>query len=240
MNLAEINWTKQNYHAFISSLKKLGNTKYLNFEAKLLNDDSKLIGIYIPNLKQIAKSIAKGNYEFFIKQNSHYYYEEKLLHGLVIGYLKLDFKEILMLLDAFLPYNTNWAINDIVCANLKIFKKNLQDGYNYILKLLKSKRPFDKRFGFVLLLSYYINEKYLDDIFKLTSRVKDDNYYVKMAVSWLLSLCYINFPKQTISFLREKKLDKWTYNKTLQKIIESKRISKEDKEKLKKLKIKDD
>ena len=224
-----------NYEKFIKFLQDNSDIKYLNFHKNLLNDDIKLLGVRTPILKQIAKEISKENYLSFIKQNKHEYYEEIIVHGLVIGYLKLPFNEIIPLLNGFLKFNRNWATNDVVASSLKIFKKNKEDGFNYILKLLKGK-PFDKRFGIVLLLDYYIDENYISKIFNLIPNIKDDEYYVKMALAWLISIMYIKFPNETLNFLNQKKIDKWTHNKAIQKIIESNRISVQEKEEIKKLK----
>lgn len=237
MNLSKINWNKESYHEFIIYLKSLQDPKYLEFHSKLLNDNINLIGIKTPILKKMAKEISKGDYLDFIKCNNHNFYEEIIIHGLIIGYVKEPFDDILCMLNEFLKYNTNWAINDIVCANLKIFKKNIDDGYNYILKLIESDKPFDKRFGIVLLLDFYINDKYIDKILDLTKNICDDNYYVKMAVAWLISICYIKYPAKTIILLKKKRLNDWIHNKAIQKIIESTRIDKEQKEALRTLKI---
>lgn len=225
-----------NYNNFIKELEKMSDLKYLEFNKSLLNDDIKLIGVRTPILKRIAKEISKENYLSFIKQNKHEYYEEIVVHGLVIGYLKLPFEEILKLLDEFLLFNCNWATNDLTVSNLKIFKTNKKLGFNYILKLLKGK-SFDKRFGIVLLLNYYIDDDYIHKIFDLIPKIKDDNYYVGMSLAWLISIMYIKYPNETLNFLNKKLLDKWTFNKSIQKIRESNRVDSKTKEELKKLKI---
>lgn len=225
-----------NYNNFINELKKTNDLKYLEFNKSLLNDECLLIGVRTPILKRIAKEISKENYLSFIKQNKHEYYEEIVVHGLVIGYLKLPFEEILKLLDEFLLFNCNWATNDLTVSNLKIFKTNKKQGFNYILKLLKRK-SFDKRFGIVLLLTYYIDDDYIHKIFALIPKLKDDNYYVRMALAWLISIMYIKYPNETLNFLSKKLLDKWTFNKAIQKIRESNRVDNKTKEELKKLKI---
>ena len=185
--------------------------------------------------QEIAKEIVKGNYLEFIKLSHDDLYEEKIIHGLIIGYIKEDFKVIINLLDTYIPCIDNWAVNDTVCANLKIFKNN-QEGYRYIKKLLKSKEPFTIRFALVLLLDFYVNEEYIDKILKIINEIKHDNYYVKMANAWALSICYIKYPEKTIPFLKKNNLDKWTQNKAISKIKDSKRVAKEEKLKIDKLK----
>ena len=159
MNLNNINWNND-YNKFITYLYSLQDKKYLEFHSNLVKDKN-IIGIRIPTLKKIAKAIANTDYELFFKLNNHNTYEETTLQGLVIGYLKAPFKDVLDYLSTFIPYNDNWATNDVVCANLKIFKKNQEEGYKYILKLINSKNDWYIRFGLVLLLDYYINDNYI-------------------------------------------------------------------------------
>ena len=235
MNLSNIKWELQ-YNLFTDYLYSLQDKKYREFHKKILkSDDLELIGIRTPNLKKIAKDISKSDYESFFKNNKHKTYEEVIIHGLVIGYLKRPFKEILDYLDIFLPYNVNWAINDIICANMEIFKKNLNDGYKYIKKLLNSSNPWNIRFGLVLLLDFYVNDGYIDELFNIIDKVKSKEYYVEMANAWLISICYIKYPDKTNKYLHNNNLDDFTYNKAISKICDSYRVSKKDKEILKKL-----
>ncbi len=229
-------WTKENYQQFLKELKTLQDQKYQTFHSKLIRNEMPLIGIRTPILQEIAQKISQDDYINFIKYNKHHYYEETILHGLILGYLKIDFKELLNLLEKFLPYNTNWAINDSVCANLKQFKKNQKLGYPWIINLLKSNNPWDIRFGFILLLDHYMNETYIDTILELANKPYTDHYYVNMAIAWMISICYIKFPEKTIVILENKTLQPWIQNKTISKIRDSKQVSKEKKDYLNTLK----
>lgn len=233
MNLEKINWNKDNYNKFINYLFTLQDTKYKEFHSKLILSNN-LIGIRTPILKEIAKKISKGDYKTFIKLNKHEIYEETIIHGLIIGYLS-NFNESLNMLDNFIPYVDNWAINDIVCANMKMFKKYQEIGFNKILNYIESNNPFQIRIGIVLLLDFYINDKYIDKIFDIVDNIKNDNYYVRMASAWLLSICYIKYKEKTYNYLLNNNLDKFTFNKTISKICDSKRVDIKDKEKLKKI-----
>lgn len=223
------------YEKFQKYLLTLGDPSYQKFQKKLLKDDSIVIGIRTPILKQIAKELSRTDYISFLQYNPHTYYEEKVLHGFVLGYLKIEFPVLLEMIDAFLPYNDNWAVNDLTCTNLKVFKKQDKEGFAYIQKLLKTGKTWNIRFALVLLLDYYIKEDYLDTIFDICNHIENQEYYVKMANAWLLSICYIKFSKETMAFLKNCQLDDWTYNKTISKICDSYRVSKEEKEILKQM-----
>ena len=237
MNLDNITWNEETYNNFINYLFSIKDETYSKFHFKLLkNDDISIIGIRTPILKDLAKKIAKTNYLEFINLNKHKYYEETLLHGLVITYLKIDFKESIKLFEEYIKYINNWASCDTVVANYKLFKKNLNLGFTYINKYLKSKNPWINRVGLVLLLDYYINDEYIDKILDIANTIKTDDYYVKMANAWLISMCLVKFYDNTYKFLLNNDLDDWTHNKAIQKAIESYRI--EDKDTLRKLKRK--
>ena len=217
------------YEDFLTELYSLQDLKYKEFHSKLIMSD-KLIGVRTPELKRIAKVIARSNYEDFFKKNRHELYEENLVHGLVLGYLKLNFNELKPLVDDFIPYIDNWAVCDATVANLKVYKKNKTKDivFNEIKNYLKNDNPWINRFGYVLLLEYFIEEKYMDEIFELCENYKD-HYYVKMAIAWLVSMCYIKYKGRTITFLKKHKLDVWTHNKAIQKIIDSYRVDNMDK-----------
>ena len=220
---------KNDYKKIIDELKRLSDKKYLEFNSSIIPTNDIMYGVRTPILKQISKKIANSDYEKFIKYNSHKSYEEKLLHGLVIGYINADFNEILRQIDIFMPFNDNWAINDIVCANLKVFKNNKKEGYKKIKEYLNSNNPWKIRFGLVLLLNYYIDDEYIDLIIDNIVLIKNDNYYVKMANAWLISICFKKYKKKIYNLLKLKTLDKYTQNKAIQKIRESYEISKFDK-----------
>lgn len=222
----------QDYNKFIEYLFSLKDDEYKKFNQKIVKTDN-IIGIRLPILKNIAKIIAKNDYLSFIKNNKHQYSEEIMLHGLVITYLKIDFNESIKLFDEYIKYIDSWATCDSVVMNYKIVSKNLDICLIKIKEYLKSDKPFIKRVGIVLLF-YYLNDDYIDEVLKLINSVKSDDYYVKMANAWLISICLVKYYDKTVKFLKSCQLDDWTYNKALQKAIESYRIK--DKETLRKMK----
>ena len=228
-------YNKKQYQELIKDLYKNKDEKYKQFHSKLLkNNNIELIGIRTPELKKIAKEISKNDYKSFIKQNTHKTYEECTLHGLLLGYIKVEEIELLKLIDEFIPYIDNWATNDLTVTNLKQFKKiNIEKTNKYI----NSNNPWEIRFGLTLLLSYYIKEENLNKIFNICDSITNTHYYVQMANAWLVSMCFIKYPNETLSYLKKCKLDKFTKNKSISKICDSYKVSQNNKEEAKKLRI---
>ena len=225
------------YSEFIDELFKNQDDNYQKFHQKLVkNNNVCIIGVRTPKLQEIAKEISKNDIDFFIKGNKHKYYEETLIHGLIIGYKKMPIEKTFAYLDNFIPLVDNWATCDLVCANLKVFKKEQTLGIKYIKKNLSSKNPWIIRFMIVLLLDHFINDHYIDKILDIVRTIKNEEYYVKMALAWLISICYIKYPIKTEILFKENILDPWTLNKSISKITDSKRVSIEIKTYLKTLK----
>ena len=108
--------------------------------------------------------------------------------------------------------------------------------WEFIQSYLKSYNEFEIRFAVVIILNYYITEDYIDLVLKTLDNIKHDGYYVKMAVAWAISMCFIKFEEKTMAYLKDNSLDDFTYNKSLQKISESLRIDKNTKELIKSMK----
>ena len=229
-----INWNKD-YNKFIDYLFSIQDLKFRNFQSNLGIEKETIIGIKSPMLKDLAKKISKNDYKNFIKNNKHKYFEETLIHGLIIGHIK-DYNEAISEFNNYIPFITNWALCDAVCANFKQIKNNLDKTYPLIISYLYDDNPWIRRVGIVLLIDYYINDQYIDDIIIEFSKIKLDDYYVKMALAWLISACYIKYPIKIIDFLRFNQIDDWTHNKAIQKIRESLKVSPLEKEKLNYLK----
>lgn len=236
MILNKDSWNLIDYDEFLNYLHNLSEEKYKNFHNKLLPNNNNLIGIRTPILKKIAKEISQGNYIGFLSYNKHKYYEECILHGFIIANLKLPIKDIINYINNFLPYIDNWATCDLFCASLKIINKNKDEFFYYIKTLITNNDEWIRRFCFVILLDYYIEPNYLPAIFEMCNDFNNDKYYVNMAIAWLISICYIKYKDITLNYLKDNKLDNFTYNKSIQKIIESTRIDKDEKKELKLLK----
>ena len=235
--MKNINWNDDTYQNFIDYLYSLQDLKYRDFHSSLGINKDYLIGVRTPLLKKIALDISKGDYNAFFKYNKHNTYEEIIIHGFIIGYLKDDFETIISLLNKYVTYIDNWALCDLICSNLHIWGNNTKNGLKFIKMALNSQNPWFNRVGIVLLLDYYINDEYIDYILDLVKDYKTDNYYVMMALAWLISICYIKYPNKTSDLLKNKILDKEIQNKAIQKIRESKRINQGIKKELLKWRI---
>lgn len=228
----------------MSILTKLNDKKdkeYKKFQERICHTKYKILGIKIPILRKYANELLKNyNYHDLLSQIKSNSYEEVMLEGIIIGKCQASYEEKLHLITNFLPKIDNWAVCDIFCSELKFVKDNLAN-FNIFLKVIsQNPKEYYQRFYFVMLLNYYVNSEYITDVLNSTLNVKSNYYYVKMAVSWLLSVCLVHdFPK-TINFLNKHKneIDKWTFNKALQKALESLQISPENKEIIKTMKIK--
>lgn len=230
MDLKNIIWNEENYRKFINYLISLEDIEYKKFHFKLLGVEKNLIGIRTPKLKEIAKDISKSDWKEFIEYSQNNYYEEEVIKGLTLGFIKCNFEIRRYYLNNFINEIDNWATCDITIGNLKFLKKEKDVYYNFIKECALSSESWRIRFGLVTLLSYYLEDRYIDEIFFLCSNITNRDYYVKMAQAWLISIMFIKFRRETIEYLKKNTLDSWTHNKAIQKIRESTRVSKEDKD----------
>lgn len=214
----------------------LSEKEYKKFSASLIPNTTNMLGIRIPKLRELAKRIANEDYVLFLKEVRDESFEETMLHGMVIGYAKMNLAERLNYLDLFLPKINNWSVCDSCCMTYKFIQKNLEIMWEYIQKYLYSKEEFYIRFALVVLLDYYMLPEYIEQIFMILNEIRLDDYYAQMAAAWTISVSYVKFPEKTKIFLQENQLNDFTYNKSIQKICESNRVHKEDKVNLKAMK----
>lgn len=231
-------WDQEKYQELNNYLKTKQDLKYQDFHGKIINSNN-LIGIRTNELKKIAKEISKGDYQSFIKINNCNLYEFTMIEGFIYGYLKINIQDLITYLNNYLEKIDNWALVDLTVSNLKIFKQkeNQEIGFKYAKKLCKNKNTWIKRFGIVLLLNYYLHDIYIDKTLELVSKIKTSDYYVQMAIAWLMSISYIKYKEKTLIYLVNIQ-DDFIYNKTISKIIDSRLINKDEKDFLKTLKRK--
>ena len=219
----------------ISKLHELSDLKYREFQKSLCPGTEYILGVRVPILRNYAKELLKKyEYKEILSAFKDEYYEEIMLKGMIIGLnTKADIKEIISDIEEFVPKIDNWAVCDTFCAGLKITKKYKDEIWNLLKKYLNSNKEFEIRFAVVMILDYYIEEKKLNEIYKICDKIENDAYYVKMAVAWCISICLVKYYDETLNYLETCKLDDFTYRKAIQKAIESYRLTDEQKEILK-------
>lgn len=210
--------------------------KYKEFHGSLCPDMDNIIGVRIPKLREYAKELYKSNNLEDIKIEDKYY-EELVIQGMLVGFqTKAPIEEVIKQVKEFVPKINSWAVCDTFCAGLKITKKYQTEMFKVIKEYLKSKQEYEVRFAIVMLLDYYINDQYIAQVLQILNNISLDKYYVQMANAWAVSICLIKYYNKTLEFLKTTKIDDFTYNKGIQKAIESYRITKEQKDYLRTLK----
>lgn len=218
----------------IKELLNNQDLEYKKFHSKLCTTKYEIIGVRVPIVKEIAKRYSKEYGIKVIDELSNEYYEEVLIKGLIIGYSKESNEIRETYIKKFILEIDNWAICDSTISNMKFIKKDLDLFYEFITNNYQnSKDTYSLRFMIVVFLNYYLESKYIKNILNIIDNINSSEYYVNMAIAWLLSIAYIKNKEITIEYLNNNNLDKFTYNKTLQKICESYQVSKEEKELLK-------
>lgn len=210
-------------------LEKLSDKKYKEFHTGLCPNSNEILGVRVPVLRNFAKQIVKEeNIEKYLNDALDNSYEEILLQGMVLGLWKnITIEKFCEYLEKFIPKINSWAVCDISISGFKITKKNMKYMWQFLEKYLKSENEFELRFAIVMLLDYYITDEYIDKVLKILNNIKHEGYYVKMAVAWAVQVAFVKYPEKTMKLLENNNIDKWTYNKALQKIIKSYRVNDE-------------
>ena len=179
------------------TLFELSDKKYKEFQRGLVPNSDDIIGIRIPQLRKIAKQIAKQNHIEFLDKYKPEYYEEKLIYGLVIGYMKEDLNIRIKYLDKFVPIIDNWAVCDGACNTYKFTNNNLEEMWEYVQKYVDSDKEFEVRFAVIMLMEYYLTDEYIDKVFEIYNNIKLDKYYVKIGIAWGISEAFVKYEEKT-------------------------------------------
>lgn len=213
--------------------------KNAEFQKKLtpVINETLFLGVRVPNIRKLAKKYQNDVVEVneFLDELPHKCFDENLLHSVLISNIK-DYDECLRRIDMFLPYVDNWAVCDTLSP--KIFKKNRKLLIKQINRWIKSKHTYTCRFAIDMLMSNYLDEDYKVEYLNLPAKVHSDEYYINMMIAWFYATALAKKWDDTIIYLQENKLNVWVHNKTIQKAIESYRISEKQKQYLKTLRIK--
>ncbi|MEG0751824.1 MAG: DNA alkylation repair protein [Oscillospiraceae bacterium] len=230
--------TTSSQKTVVEQLFKMQDMGYREFNARLIPaiDKSTIIGVRTPALRKFSKEFAKSaNADEFLQTLPHQYYEENNLHGFLIEQSR-DYGNCIAELDAFLPYVDNWETCDLICP--KVFGKHLPELLEKINEWLLSEHIYTIRFGMGMLMRFYLDDQFKPKYLQLVANVHSTEYYVNMMIAWFFATAMAKQYDAAVSYIEQRKLDKWTHNKTIQKAVESYRITDEQKTYLRTLKIK--
>lgn len=210
-------------------LRALADEKLANFSSGLNPGCKPMLGVRLPELRKIAKELAKEDYKDFLEHCPDTYFEYETLQAYVLGYAKDDIEMILSYADRFVPKIKDWSVNDSLCQNFTVARKYRERVYDWLMGYAKREEEFSQRVVAVLLMSHFLVPEYIDRVLAVMDTLQYDGYYTKMGVAWCVATAYAKFPKETAAYLENNKLRDWTYNKSIQKMCESYRVSDEDK-----------
>ncbi len=217
-------------------LFELQDKEYAAFQAKLTPGipQESFIGVRVPLARKLAKEIFKDPaHKAFLEVLPHKYYDENMLHGLLISQMK-DYGECIEATDKFLPFVDNWAVCDIMSP--KIFAKHKAELMAKIREWSASSHTYTCRFGLEMLMSHFLDADFKPEYLEIPAAARSEEYYVKMMVAWFFATALAKQWDATIPYLQNRVLATWTHNKTIQKAIESYRITAEQKDYLRTLK----
>lgn len=240
----------------------LAEPSYQQFSAKLLPGTERIVGVRLPLLRKLVKQRLKEDWKVYLEEvfgseetvlgdskrqvqkqvlggtEEDELFEEVMFQGMLIGYAPLKPEERFFYLDRFIPKINNWSVCDSVCTTMKFAKEYPEETWDFLQKYVRGSEEYGIRFAVVMYINYFIREEYFREVLRELNEISHPAYYVKMAVAWAVSMCYVFNTEETEAFLSDCKLDDFTYNKAIQKIVESRQVSKEEKEKMKRRKRK--
>ena len=221
-------------------LFSLQDTAYRDFQVKLIPgmDAQKEIGVRTPELRKLAKELAKReDIREFLNDLPHQYFDENQLHAFILSGEK-DFEKCMEDLERFLPYVDNWATCDQTSP--KVFRKHRKELLDAIRRWIESDHPYTVRFAIKMLMEHFLDEDFDPAYPEMVAEVRSEEYYIRMMIAWYFATALAKQYEAVLPYLEQKKLDVWTHNKTIQKAVESYRITEEQKIYLKSLKRKNE
>lgn len=212
--------------------------KFKDFTSALIPGSRPILGVRVPILRKIAKEIARGDWRRYLKEATEDTYEEVAVKGFVIGYVKEELDVLLPYIAEHIEKINDWSLCDGFCSTLKIVAKHRDEFLEFLLPYGKEDDEFKQRVVAVMLMTYYLTDDYVDMTLIVLDSLKNEKYYCKMAVAWAVATAWAKQREKTYCYMQNgnNSLDDWTYNKAIQKMFESYRVSQEDKKMLRKMK----
>ena len=212
------------------------------FAEKLNPGVDNVLGLRLPDMRKLAVQIAKSDWKAYLATAPSFYMEERMLQGLVLGYVKPDddIESYLSYVTRFVKIINSWSVCDSFkfAGTGKYLSVHSDRIWEYLKSFILSEKEYEIRFGVVMTMKYFIDESHIDELFGFYDNITHDAYYVKMAVAWAISFCFVAYPEKTMEYLMRAKLDDFTYNKAIQKTIESYRVDETMKVKLRSMRRK--
>ena len=238
MDWKKDHWSEEIYQNLKNYLLQIAEEEYRKFNEKIVPCSHPILGIRMPVLRKLAKEIVKGNWISYLKASKDDSHEEIMLQGMVIASAspRIPFSEVLRYITYYVPKLSNWALVDTFCGDMKIVEEYQEEAYFFIVHYLKSAEEYSVRFAIIMLMHYYLDPQHIKAVFGLFDSADHEGYYVKMALAWAISLAFVKMREETLQYLQHNHLDNWTYQKALQKILESNRVDKETKEMIRQMK----
>lgn len=203
-------------------LSQMADPGYRNFIMPLMPGVSDVVGVRLPQLRRLAREIARGDWRTYLGEENGGCFEERMLRGMVIGCLRCSSAEKLEHVARFVPQIDNWAVCDSFCWTLR--RNEREPMWRFIQPYFHSPAEYDVRFAAVMALRNFIDGEHLEALLATFDGIRHEGYYARMAVAWAVSVAFVKFPDRTLEWLRGCLLDDWTCNKSIQKIVESLRV----------------
>lgn len=226
-----------NREEIVAELYRLQDNKYAAFQGKLIPsvDKSRIIGVRTPEIRILAKKVFRDqDTASFLTSLPHEYFDEDQLHAFVVS-LEGDFDTCIEQVERFLPFVDNWATCDQLSP--KVFRKEPERLLPYIREWIRSDQVYTVRFAVGMLMQHFLDERFHLEYADMVAAVRSEEYYINMMVAWYFATGLAKQYTAILPYLEEKKLDGWTHNKAIQKSVESRRITAEQKAHLKSLKV---
>lgn len=225
MNIQEIN----------AELMRLSGN-HPEFYSGIIPNSKTVLGVRVPELRKLAKKIAREDYRSFLDQNPMDSLEMEMLQAFVIGYAKDELSVLLEYFRDMVPRLHDWAVCDALCQTFKVARTNQAEVYAMLMEYADSREEFPVRVTAVMLLSHFLNDTYVERAIATLDRLRADGYYAKMGIAWAVAEVMARYPEKCFAYLERCALDSWTYNKALQKMTESYRVTPENKKVLRSMK----
>ncbi len=227
--------------AMIEEIRKelfqMQDVEYRDFQAKLIpgTNPENMIGVRTPQMRAYAKQLVKSeDISEFLADLPHKYFDENQLHAFTVSLIK-NYEQCIEEVNRFLPYVDNWATCDQLSP--KVFKKHKEELPEHICEWIASDATYTIRFGVGMLMEHFLDDDFELDYPEMVARLRSDEYYVNMMIAWYFATALAKQYESVLPFIEGQRLEPWTHNKAIQKSVESYRITPEQKEYLKTLKI---